>query len=139
MKTFAAFVVCALTTFLWEGCKPYDISPSAGMGDPYPAPMNDPRITILSPELRPWLGFQPAIVTKDSDRPMMVEIPVRNMTYNPYNIEYRILFFDENDRQLDSVKDWEFVRMEPKQLVRFKRSALSTEAKDYRIEVKWSK
>jgi hypothetical protein len=122
------------------GCKSNpDIAPSPGMGDPYVAPLNDPQISILSPELRPYLGFHPAIVTKDGERPMSVEIPVRNLTYNKYLLEYRILFYDENGRELSPVMGWEFVPMDPKQIVRMKRSAMGVEAADYRLEVRWSR
>ena len=48
MKTLGALLAClVLITVLPAGCdQPADISPGAGMGDPYPAPLNDPQITI---------------------------------------------------------------------------------------------
>ena len=130
-----ALTVAALTL---PGCKT-DTAPSPGMGDPYPAPMNDPQISVLSPELRRWLVFQPAIVTKDDHRPMSVEVPVRNTTYNKYLIEYRILFYDANGRELTPAMTWEFAPLDPKQIVRLKRSAMSTDAESYRMEVRWSR
>ena len=120
------------------GCKT-DTAPSPGMGDPYPAPMNDPQISVLSPELRRWLVFQPAIVTKDGQRPMSVEVPVRNTTYNKYLIEYRMLFYDADGRELNPAMSWEFVPLDPKQVVRLKRSAMSADAETYRLEVRWSR
>ena len=49
------------------GCQEPNLAPSYGMGDPYPAPLNDPQISLLSPELRPWIAFHPAIVTDDGE------------------------------------------------------------------------
>ena len=133
------FAICAL--WFLSGCQstPHDTAPSPGMGDWYPAPMNDPQISVLSPELRPWLGFQPAIITKDGQRPMRIEVPVRNSTYEKYLLEYRILFYDAAGRELDPVMSWEFVPMEPKQIVRLKRSAMTLDAESYRLEVKWAR
>lgn len=132
-----ALIVAALSMWL-AGCKT-DTAPSAGMGDPYPAPMNDPQISVLATDLRPHLVFQPAIITKDGQRPMTVEVPMRNTTYNKYLLEYRILFYDSSGRELSPVMGWEFVPVDPKQVVRLKRSATSVEADNYRLEVRWSR
>lgn len=120
------------------GCKT-DTAPSAGMGDPYPAPMNDPQISVLATDLRPHLVFQPAIITKDGQRPMTVELPMRNTTYNKYLLEYRFLFYDASGRELSPVMGWEFVPLDPKQVARLKAKATSLEADNYRLEVRWSR
>ena len=138
MRIASCMVVSGLAGGL-GGCQAPDKAPSAGMGDWYPAPMNDPQISMLAPELREHLVFQPAIITRDDERPMSVEIPMRNTSYNRYYVDYRILFYDTNGRELSPVMGWEFVPLEPKQIVRLKRSALSTEADYYRLEVKWAK
>jgi uncharacterized protein YcfL len=135
-----SLTLCAIVCFAAAGCRTVpDPAPSAGLGDPYPAPLNDPQITVLSPELRRWLAFQPAIVTKDGERPMEVEVPLRNLTYDKYLIEYRFLFYDENNREINPVMGWQFQPLEPKQLVRLKSSAMSNDADNYRLEVKWSR
>lgn len=136
--TSVCCVVLSAVCLMSAGCKT-DTAPSPGMGDPYPSPMNDPQISVLSPELGKWIVFQPAIITKDGKRPMTVEVPMRNTTYNKYLIEYRILFYDANGRELSPVMGWEFVPLDPKQVVRVKRSAMSTEADNYRMEVRWSR
>jgi hypothetical protein len=120
------------------GCQT-DISPSPGMGDPVPAPVNDPVITILAPELRPWLGFHPAIIVNDGHNPMTVETPMRNMTVNRYFVDYRFLFYNAAGQELTPAMGWQMVALEPKQLVRLKGKALSTEADSYRLEIKWAK
>lgn len=134
------FLLCAFC-FALGGCQstPRDTAPSPGMGDWYPAPMNDPQISVLSPELRPWLGFQPAVIIKDDKHPMHVEVPVRNSTYNKYLIEYRFLFYDDNGAELVPIMGWQMVPLEPKQIARLKAGALTTNADHYRLEVKWSR
>ena len=114
-------------------------APSAGLGDPYPAPMNDPQISMLSPELQPWLRFHPARISNELDHPMEVEVPVRNITTNEYLIDYRVLFFDSNDLELEPTMGWRMVALRPKQTARLKANSLSANAVTYRLEVKWAR
>jgi hypothetical protein len=131
-------MIAAVALSVAVGCQT-DISPSPGMGDPVPAPVNDPVITILAPELRPWLGFHPAIIENDGHKPMSVETPMRNMTVNRYFVDYRFLFYNAAGQELTPAMGWQMVALEPKQLVRLKGKALSTEADSYRLEIKWAK
>jgi hypothetical protein len=131
-------MIAAVALSAAVGCQT-DISPSPGMGDPVPAPVNDPVITILAPELRPWLGFHPAIIVNDGHKPMSVETPMRNMTVNRYFVDYRFLFYNAAGQELTPAMGWQMVALEPKQLVRLKGKALSTEADSYRLEIKWAK
>jgi uncharacterized protein YcfL len=119
------------------GCKA-DTSPGAGRGDTWPAPMNNPQISVLDPTLREWIAFQPAIITRADERPMMVQVPVRNLTERVYKIEYRYLFSDEHGRQIDPVMGWSGLNLNPKQVAYLEGKALGLDAKDYRLEVRWS-
>lgn len=138
MSCTAALLISAL--ILAAGCEA-DRSPAPGMGDPYPAPMNDPQITVIPAELRTWLAFQPAIVTDraDPERPMQVEVLLRNMAEEMYLIDYRFLFYDLNGRELEPTMGWRMQELYPKQVVRLKTGALHNDAVDYRLEIKWSK
>jgi uncharacterized protein YcfL len=137
LRLFALLLIASLGILL-SGCKA-DTSPGAGRGDWYPAPMNDPQISVLDPQLREWIVFQTAIITRDDERPMTVQTPVRNLTERQYLIEYRYLFFDDNGRRLDPVIGWAFASLDPKQIVRLDGKALGLDAKDYRLEVRWSR
>ena len=121
------------------GCQTSNPGPSPGRGDPYPAPLNDPQISVLSPELAHWLVFQPAVVVNDGRRPLQVEVPVRNLTSRKYLIDFRILFYNADGVELDPVMGWQMVAFEPKQVQRLKAGALSTDAVTYRLEVKWAR
>ncbi len=87
------------------GCQPHT-APPAGLGDPWPAPANDPQITVLAPELQEWLRFHPARIRQDADSPMQVEVPVRNLAERQYLIDYRIRFYDDNDLELPPTMGW---------------------------------
>ena len=138
MMRFAvlSFVLACLFA---AGCEAPDRSPPAGYGDPQPAPLNDPQISVLSAELRPWLLFHPAIVTRTERQPMQVQVPVRNAAQRKYLIEYRILFYDERGVELTPTMSWSMVPLEPKQTVRLKAGALDELADSYRLEVKWAR
>ena len=141
MKTLGALLAClVLITVLPAGCdQPADISPGAGMGDPYPAPLNDPQISILAPDLRQWLAFHPATVVSDGDRPMHVQVPVRNLAEKKYLVDYRFIFYDANGMQMDPIMGWSMVALRPKQTQYLTARALSTDAESYRLEVKWAR
>jgi uncharacterized protein YcfL len=121
------------------GCEPPDISPAPGLGDPYPAPINDPQITVHDEELRMFLGFQPAIVVNDGERPLLVEVPVRNLADSPRLIDYRFIFFDATGLELQPVMGWHFQPMQPKQNVRLRARAPHLSAINYKLEVKWAR
>lgn len=135
-STTAAILV--LTALVLPACQ-QDTSPSPGMGDSYPAPMNDPQISVLSPELQPWLRFQPAIVVNDGRRPMQVQLPVRNTTNEQYLIDYRVLYFNENNVQLEPTMGWTRANLLPKQIVRLEGKALDLDARTYKVEIKWAR
>ena len=138
MRHLSLVSIVVLICIALAGCKT-DTAPSPGMGDYYPAPMNDPQISIVAPELRPHLGFQPAIIENDGQRPMSVELPMRNLTYNAYQLEYRMIFLNENGREQTPIMGWQHLPLDPKQVARLKGSALSTYATSYRVEVRWSR
>ena len=127
----------ALATTL--GCQSQHIGPSPGLGDPYPSPLNDPQISVLSPELQPWLRFHPARIDQPEGRPMQVEVPVRNLADREYLIDYRVIFFDANDLELRSTMGWTFLALKAKQTARLQAGSLSADAVTYRLEVKWAR
>lgn len=140
-RTIGAGLILILGSFVSIGGCQADRSPAPGMGDPVSAPMNDPQITVIPIELRDWLVFQPAIVTdrNDPDRPMQVEVPIRNTAEEQYLIDYRFLFYDRDGRELEPAMGWRMQPLLPKQVVRLKAGALDNDAVDYRLEIKWSR
>ncbi len=138
MKRLAALPLILLSV-LFLGCETPDISPAYGLGDPYPAPLNDPQISVVSPDLRPWLLFHTATVVRKTARPMEVQIPVRNAAQRMYLIDYRVLFYDASGMELQPPMGWQMVSLEPKQVVYLKANAMDAAAESYRLEVKWAR
>jgi len=138
MKRCGVFSIIFLS-FLLAACEAPNPAPAAGLGDSYPAPLNDPQISVLSADLRGWLHFSPAVVVRDDGRPLEVQVPVRNIAERQYNIDYRILFYDVNGAEVEPTMGWAFVSLQPKQGVRLKAKALDDRAESYRLEVKWAR
>ena len=97
-----------------------------------------PQISVLAPDLQPWLSFHPAAVVNDGERPMQVDVPVRNLSDQLYLIDYRILFYDDNGLQLEPGMGWRMEALRAKQTGRLRARALSSDADSYRLEVKWA-
>lgn len=124
-------------------CQQPDTSPGTGKGDTFPAPMNDPQISVLDPQLRQWVAFQPANIQREGDaasgRILNVQVPVRNLTERQYLIEYRYLWMDAQGKQLEPTMGWTFANLDPKQVARLEGAASLVDARDYRLEVRWSR
>ena len=134
-----ATVICAaMFCLLTFGCQA-DLSPAGAYGDPYPAPYNDPQISVLSEDLRTVLGFHPATIVHKARQPMQVQVPVRNLAERHYLIDYRGLFYDENGMQLEPVMKWAMASLEPKEVVYLKANSVDANAESYRLEVKWAR
>lgn len=132
-------VTAAVALALLLGCQAKYGAPSAGLGDPWPAPVNDPQITVLAPELQQWLRFHPARIVRDPDRPMQVEVPVRNISDRQYLIDYRFLFFDGDDMAVTPTMGWRFMAIDANQTARLTAGAMSPDAANYRLEIKWAR
>lgn len=118
------------------GCQT-DTSPAPGLGDWVPAPANDPQITVLAEELRPWLGFQPSIVTRDPV--LAIEVPVRNLAPRNYMIDYRFTYFDAQGRTIEPQLSWTPIPLESKQNIRLRGNALDQRAVNWKVEVRWAR
>lgn len=116
-----------------------DPSPSPGQPDPTPPPGNNPQITVLDPNLQRGLGFGNAVVIPAGEGPMKVQVECRNLTNYEYLVDYRFLFYNENGIQLEPVMGWRQVSLLPKQLQMFSANSLDNTARNYRLEVKWSR
>jgi len=121
------------------GCETHTIHPPTGHADPVSSPENDPQISVLAADLRGWLAFQPAAIDRDGQRPMAVQVPVRNIAERQYLIDYRFLFYDESGMELQPVMGWTMASLQPKQILRLSGNALSRDAVNYRLEIKWAR
>ena len=131
-------MIPVLLLVIVAGCQSQHGAPASGLGDPWPAPVNDPQITVLSPDLQQWLRFHPARIEQDPDRPMQVAVPVRNLADRRYLVNYRITFYDADDIEVTPTMGWRLEAIDAKQTSRMTAGAMSPDAVNYRLEVKWA-
>jgi hypothetical protein len=123
------------------GCQEpeYDPAPNPGLADPVPPPYNSPDITVIDGDLQQWLGFHPAVVVRSENRPMSVEVPVRNTADDQYIIQYRFTFFDEDGSVLDPVMQWDRAVLEPMAMQQLRANALDERAESWKLQVRWAR
>lgn len=131
LPLFAALVL------LGSACST-DPAPSPGRPDPFPPPINNPQISVLSPDLRKWLGFQPAVVVPAGPGPMQVQVPMRSLAEYTYILDYRFLFYDERGLLLEPTMSWTTINLEPKEVIDLRANSLDSTARTYRLEVRWA-
>ncbi|MBI1373836.1 MAG: DUF1425 domain-containing protein [Phycisphaera sp.] len=98
-----------------------------------------PRISLSQKSLEKALGFQQPTVTRTNNDLMRVSVPIRARSNNELFIEYRVLLFDEAGQPITPATGWIPVRLEPRQPQYIQFTASSPRAKDYNMQVRWSR
>lgn len=135
-RAFALLLACG-AALVGTAC--HSPAPSPGQPDPYPAPENNPQIAVLDPNLQRGIGIQAAVVIPAGEGPMIVQVPVRNLTNFEYLVDYRVLFYDERGLEIQPTMSWKMVSLLPKQTANFSANGLDNTARNWRMEIKWAR
>jgi len=65
-------------------------------------------------------------------------VPVRNLADRQYLVSYRITFYDAGDIEVSPTMGWRLEAIDARQTSRLTAGAMSPEAVNYRLEVKWA-
>jgi len=119
--------------FLLAGCaKP----PGQAVPDPV-SEAEYPQISALG-----WLDEEVAYgkpnirYSQNGNQPLEVNVPARLLLSNRREVQYRFIFFAADGRQLKPQMDWRYKEMPGRAQVFFDGTATSTEAKDWRLEIR---
>ncbi len=116
------------------GCRTSTLPPAA-QGDEV-ALANYPRVVVLD-GLQPFIAISEPSVTRGSDQPLRVSVPVRAVTqHEELNVQYRFLFFDEHGRVLEPEMVWRYERLPSKAQRFFDAGAMDQRAVDWRLEIR---
>jgi hypothetical protein len=97
----------------------------------------DAPVTVLTPELRPWLEVEPPVVTRDDRRRLAIEVGVRNRAAREQLLEYRVLFQDRAGRDREPAMAWTMVGTGPPDtVVVLAARASDAEAGRCRVEIR---
>lgn len=108
-------------------------------GDPLPAE-NYPKVAYVDKELQNMLVVDPSrVVTDSSDgRPLNVMVPLRSVVENTMRLQYQFLWRDSVGREVGK-SGWRFVRVEPRVQIQCQGNAISKDATDWRLEVRFDR
>ncbi|MCG3122172.1 MAG: hypothetical protein GIKADHBN_00551 [Phycisphaerales bacterium] len=114
-------------------------APYAPGGDPLPA-SNYPKVAFHDPELSGMLVVDPATVVVDhpQGRPLKVTVPLRSTVEHTMKLQYQFLWRDAQGRPVGQ-SGWAYTTVGPRLQVPFQGNAISPDAADWRLEVRFDR
>lgn len=125
-------VPCALTACDTIDKPPYAVKPDNVSEARYPQ-------IATEGNLGNHLSYARPIVRMDGQTPMSVTVPIRLRDDHPVNAQYRFSFLAADGSPLHPTSDWRFMVLPPRLQVFMEGSAMSTEAQDWRLEIRPAK
>lgn len=95
-----------------------------------------PQIVTMD-GLGQWLVAEPAIVDHPTAGLLQVTQPIRSITeYQHLRVQYRFIYLDRMGRPLRSQEEWRYIVIPSRAQVFLDGTSLSTEAEDWRLEIR---
>ena len=95
-----------------------------------------PQIVTLD-GLGQWVVAEPAIVDHPRAGLLQVTQPIRSITeYQHLRVQYRFIYLDQTGRPLRSQEEWRYIVIPSRAQVFLDGTSLSTEAEDWRLEIR---
>lgn len=115
-------------------------APYAPAGDPLVA-SNYPKVAFLDKELTGMLVVDPNIVVVDrpEGRPMKVTVPMRSVSDHAMKLQYQYIWRDALGRPVGNPSGWKYVVVEPRVQVPMQANAISMDATDWRLEIRFER
>ncbi len=137
-KCWACVLLAAWMTLAISitGCSSTPTDPIAAK---YDSARSYPKISLTNPSLYDAIGVQPTIETKSPGNLMQLTLPIRATSPEELHIEYRVIWFDAQQRPISPQMTWAPKRLSPRQPDHIVASASSDTAVDYNIQLRWSR
>jgi uncharacterized protein YcfL len=137
MKRLTLIASVFAVPFVLIGCDVVDKPPHAVKPDN----VSEVRYPQIATEgsLGNHLSYARPIVRTDGQTPMSVTVPIRLRDDKPVNAQYRFTFLAADGAPVGPPMDWRFMVLPPRLQVFMEGSAMSTEAVDWRLEIRPSK
>lgn len=127
-------VVSAAALFLGSGCDNVQ-SPHSVRRDLLPN-KHYPTVTVEASLEDALVIDAPKVTPGDSERPLTVIIPLRNVEDNEIHIQYRMEFFDSAGRPMTRGDQWRFKTLPSRTQVFLEGGAIDTKSVDYRAIIR---
>jgi len=132
MKRTACLGLLALAGLTLVGCHD-PITADSDVVDPYP------KVTFSSETLSKAVRLNPPATTTSVTGNLEVSQPIRGISDDPLDIQYKFVWLDRLGRSVTPEMTWRYKRLEPKVPDFIAASATSDEVVDYRILLRWSR
>lgn len=115
------------------------VQPTAAPGDPVNA--EDYAQIQIERDLRRWIvvdydtiNFVPAT----NVTPAKLTVPIRSVARRELRTQHRVLWFDDQGRQIGET-DWKYAALESSVQTQFQANSISTDAADWRMQIRVSR
>jgi hypothetical protein len=117
------------------GCATQD--PAMPPGEPGAEMLSGyPRVVAMD-GLDRWLVADPAIVDRPEGGLLRVTQPIRSITdYEHLRVQFRFAYLDAQGRPMRAAEEWRYIVVPARTQVFMDGNALSTEAVDWRLEIR---
>jgi len=82
------------------------------------------------------LAYQTPVEVRDADTPLRVSVPLRYLSDQSIDVQYRFVFFDAAGLPTEPAMDWAYTNLPARAQSNLAGSALTTEAVDWRLELR---
>ncbi len=95
-----------------------------------------PQIVTMD-GLGQWLVAEPSIIQHEPGKLLRVTQPIRSITdYQHLRVQYRFIYMDAQGRPMRAPEEWRYIVVPARTQVFMEGNALSTEAVDWRLEIR---
>ncbi len=135
-RTVLAWAIVAGVGVGFGACTPTP-SPNTPPGSPGPDPLPGyPQIVALD-GLGPWLVAEPTIIQHPPGGLLRITQPIRSASERTHmRIQYRFIYLDAQGRPMRAPEEWRYMVIPALTQVFMDGNALSTEAVDWRLEIR---
>ena len=112
-------------------------SPNTPPGSPSPDPLPGyPQIVVMD-GLGPWLVAEPGIIEHPPGGLLRITQPIRSASENTHiRVQYRFIYLDAQGRPMRAQEEWRYMVIPALTQVFMDGNALSSEAVDWRLEIR---
>jgi len=112
-------------------------SPNTPPGSPGPDPLPGYPQIVAMDGLGPWLVGEPAIIEHPPGGLLRITQPIRSASATEHlRVQYRFIYLDASGRPLRAQEEWRYIVIPALTQVFLDGNALSTEAVDWRLEIR---
>lgn len=134
--TTSAWALAACLALGLGACAPTP-SPNTPPGSPGPDPLPGYPQIVAMDGLGEWLVAEPGIIDHPAGGLLRITQPIRSASERQHiRVQYRFIYLDAQGRPMRAQEEWRYIVIPALTQVFMDGNALSTEAVDWRLEIR---